>query len=65
MLKNPLLGFSESVVKEIKFLVEFLQLISWVREHLIRKLKIKEIIDLIQPLIQNCREILSRTLGKL
>ena len=65
MLKNPLLGFREFPTTETKLLAEFLEFVSWVREHIVRKVKLKQLLEALGPQMQQSRNILAKTLRKI
>jgi hypothetical protein len=65
LLKNPLNSFSETATLEVKLLIEFLEYIGWVREHITRKIQINELIESFNNEISSGVKILSKALGKI
>jgi hypothetical protein len=63
LLKDPQLLENLEKSEELSFLVEFLRLISWVREHICERVQIKEFIKLLDKDLSDCRILLSKIYG--
>jgi hypothetical protein len=64
MIKNPLITIERSQIDEINFLMEFTELVSWVREHIIKKVCINELLNLLKLEMNESKKILSRVYGR-
>ena len=63
LIKNPLLAMPEEISKEIKYILEFVEIVGWVREHINKKINIKELLQLLEIDILKSNEILSKAYG--